>query len=137
MQNKILFYWVPFFAWAIVIFLFSSFPTGSVSEIHWEDFIVKKMAHVIEYGIFAALLFRASRVSGVSIKRSGYLSILAAACYGISDEFHQSFTPGREPHIRDVAFDTIGATIAIYTLWILLPKAPTKLRALAVRLFLI
>lgn len=107
-------YWAPPIFWAIVIFLFSSLSVTPATEIYWQDFILKKTAHVIEYGIFAVLLYRALRSEGVEKMSAGLISILIAVLYGASDEFHQGFTPGREPRVRDVAFDTIGAIAGVY-----------------------
>lgn len=135
--SKIFFFWVPVILWAGIIFLFSSYPTAPTSEIYWQDFIVKKLAHVIEYGIFAGLLYRAFKKEGVGRRNAALVSILLALLYGSTDEFHQSFTPGREPRARDVIFDTIGAILSIYTIWNLLPKAPKKLRILATKLELL
>ncbi|MFZ5933134.1 MAG: VanZ family protein [Patescibacteria group bacterium] len=133
-MKKILKLWVPAFLWAAVIFLFSSFPTSKTSEIYWQDFIVKKSAHIVEYGIFAILLYRALKNSGVEKKNAGLIAILLAVIYGATDEYHQSFTPGREPRVRDIFFDTIGSVLAIYYLWNLLPKAPQRLKTWARRL---
>jgi VanZ family protein len=126
--------WFPVFVWALVIFAFSARPTTSVSEIHWKDFIVKKTAHVVEFAILAILIYRALINSGVSKKKAGYYSIFLSVVYGFSDEFHQSFTPGRDPKLRDVIFDTMGAIIAIYSIWNILPKAPKKLKNWAEKL---
>ena len=120
--------WLPPVIWAIVIFLLSSRPTRRASQIYWQDFIVKKSAHMIEYAIFASLLYRAISNSGVKKTNAGLFALIIAVLYGGSDEFHQIFTPGREPTVRDVIFDTIGASFAIYTIWNLLPKAPKKLK---------
>ena len=39
--------------------------------------------------------------------------------FGVSDEVHQSFTPGRSMEIADWVADTLGATVAVlaYTRW--------------------
>jgi len=55
--------------------------------------------------------------SDIEKKKAIWLSILIAFLYGLTDEFHQSFTPGREPRIRDVAFDTIGASLSMLLIW--------------------
>ena len=120
--------WLPPLIWAIVIFLFSSYPTLATSEIKWQDFIVKKTFHIFEYAVFTMLFYRALKESGVEKKKAGIYSIVAAILYGISDEFHQSFTPGRDAKARDVVFDTIGGLLSIYIVWKQLPKAPKKLR---------
>ncbi len=111
---KFLDHWFPPVAWAGVIFLFSSLTVTPSTEIYWQDFIVKKTAHVVEYGIFAALLYRALRGSGVEKLNAALFAILIAVIYGATDEFHQSFTPGREPRVRDVVFDTIGAVAGVF-----------------------
>lgn len=123
--------WLPTLAWALVIFLFSSRPTGVASQVHWQDFIVKKTAHVVEYAIFATLVYRSLRLQGLTKSRARFYAFAVAVLYGITDEIHQSFTPGREPRARDVIFDTIGAFIATLSIWKLLPKMPTKLISLA------
>lgn len=128
--------WVPPVIWAVVIFLLSSRPIAPTSQIFWKDFIVKKSAHVIEYAIFTILLYRALKESGVKKYNAGLTAILFAVIYGALDEFHQSFTPGREPRVRDVFFDTIGSVVSIYLLWNLLPNLPSKLKAWAKKLHL-
>ncbi|MEK7497900.1 MAG: VanZ family protein [Patescibacteria group bacterium] len=130
-MKKFLKFWLPVIVWAVVIYSFSSIKTPSTSEIFWQDFMVKKTAHVVEYGILAVLLYRAFRSQGLNKTRAGTMAIILAAGYGGTDEFHQSFTAGREPTVRDVVFDTIGATLGIYIIWKLLPNLPPRLKTLA------
>lgn len=125
--SKLVKYWPPVFVWAFVIFSFSARPTMTTTEVFWQDFVVKKTAHIAEYGIFAVLLYRALRSEGIDKIKAGMWVIVIAAIYGLTDEFHQSFTPGRGPTVRDAVFDTIGATTAIIVIWKLLPKAPKRL----------
>ena len=132
--KKVAKYWLPVILWAVVIFSFSAKPTTRTSEIYWQDFLVKKSAHVFEYGILTILLFRALKKGGIEKKEAGVYSVILAVLYALSDEFHQSFTPGREPTLRDVFFDTTGSFLAVYIIWRYLPKAPKKLRTLAERL---
>lgn len=122
---------MPVVVWAIVIFLFSNHPSVRASSIQLEDFVIKKTAHMIEYAIFTILVYRAFLNSNVKPQKALLLSFLVAILYAASDEFHQSFTPGREPTVRDVIFDTIGSVLAINFIWKLLPKAPKRLKVLA------
>lgn len=125
-------FWLPTFVWAVVIFAFSSFETVQTSKFYWQDFILKKTAHVIEYGVFFVLLYRMLRnTTQFSKQQAAVLSFLVSSVYGISDEFHQSFVPGREARIRDVAIDAGGAILSWVLLWKWLPKAPTRLVKLA------
>jgi len=130
-------FWLPLFIWAIVIFSFSSYQTPTASEIRWQDFIVKKTFHLIEYAILTTLSYRALKESGVDKKKAGIYSIIITLLYGASDEFHQTFTIGRDGKVRDVIIDTAGALLAIYGIWNLLPKAPKKLKSWAERLQII
>ncbi|OGM25255.1 hypothetical protein A2715_04380 [Candidatus Woesebacteria bacterium RIFCSPHIGHO2_01_FULL_39_32] len=123
--------WAPPIVWMVLIFSFSSLATNPVSVIHWKDFIVKKTGHVLIYAILTILIYRAFREGRTHRKKAAFYSIFFAVAYGISDEYHQSFTPGRDPQMRDVIFDTIGSILAIYIVWKLLPKVPPKLKSLA------
>lgn len=111
---KIIKYWLPVAVWAIIIFSFSTMTVPSSSEIFWKDFIVKKTAHLIEYGILAVLLYRAFLGYEKTKITALVLSLLITVVYAASDEFHQSFVSGREGRLRDVIIDTIGASGALY-----------------------
>lgn len=128
MQNlqKFLFRWGPALVWAGVIFTFSSLPIPSASEIYWKDFIVKKSAHIVEYAVLSALVYRALKDAGFNKKRAGLYAVGFSVFYAFTDEFHQSFTPGRKPSMGDVLFDTIGASTALLTIWRLLPNLSNK-----------
>lgn len=126
--KRILKYWFPPFVWALIIFTFSSFQVGSSSEFYWKDFVVKKTAHVIEYGIFATLIYRALINSKIENKKAMWYAVLIALFYGMTDEFHQSFTPGRGPKFTDVLIDTTGATIFIYGIVENIKKMPQALQ---------
>jgi VanZ family protein len=71
--------------------------------------------HFIAYAALGAMLIRA--VSGaawaaVSVSRA-WVAWLLAVGYGLTDEFHQSFVPGRFPAADDWAADALGAGVAI------------------------
>lgn len=134
---KLIKFWLPVAVWATIIFSFSNGPVPSASPIFWQDFVAKKIAHMLEYGFFALLLYRAFKGYGASTTKAGTLAVVVAALYGGSDEIHQIFTQGRESNIRDVVFDTIGATLSIYFIWKLLPKMPKRLKTLAKKLDLL
>lgn len=121
-------YWVPVFVWAGVIFFFSSLQVEISPEFDLQDFLVKKTAHIIEYAILFTLIYRALiNAAGFTVSKSFKVAFILIFLYAISDEYHQSFTPGRTPSIRDVGFDSSGAVLAWIGLWKYLPKAPKKL----------
>jgi VanZ family protein len=131
---------LPVVIWALVIFSFSAHPSISTSEIKWQDFIVKKAAHMTEYAILAILLFRALKKSGLQrIEKieGGFLVVLLIFFYGATDEFHQSLVPGRDPTVRDAIIDAAGGLLGVYIILKLLPKAPEKIKRLAKKLDLL
>jgi len=123
-------YWLPPILWAMAIFTVSSFTVGSSSDFYWKDFVVKKTAHVIEYGVLATLIYRALVNSNVSNKKAMLYSVILAFLYGATDEFHQSFTPGRGPKFTDVLIDTFGASLFIFGIIANIKKMPENIKQL-------
>ena len=119
MLKKLLKFWFPPFFWMALIFWASSFHSLRASPINWQDFIIRKLAHLLEYAILFILLFRAFKgTTKLSTpifyfrQESSFaylLSFIFSFLYAISDEFHQTLVAGRSGMVRDVLIDTIGA----------------------------
>ena len=75
------------------------------------EFVVRKLAHFSEYAVLAVLMHRALRLNGCPAPYP--LSLLFSALYACTDEFHQSFVPGRSMELRDVLIDTSGAAFGL------------------------
>lgn len=71
---------------------------------------VRKAAHFSVYCLLGGALSVALRRIN---RESWWLPILLACLYAISDEFHQSFVPGRGPLATDVMIDTMGASLGV------------------------
>jgi len=128
-----LFWWATALAWAGLIFWLSTPAFGS----HWSEgllalglrrshlrlsshalellnFMLRKLAHVTEYGIFALLLYAGAGGDQRRWQpRHAALCIVAAFSYSLSDELHQRFAPGRHASICDCGIDSLGASIAM------------------------
>jgi len=105
--------WFPVLIWCVVIFSFSSMRINKIKDFTWLDFIFKKTAHVVEYAVLFYLTFRAASDKGKKhTAKIIAFSIIFSLLYAFSDEWHQSFTPGREATLRDVGFDTIGILLS-------------------------
>ena len=109
-MKKVLLRWLPAALIMAVIFGFSSTPSTKLPNFGLLDLVVKKGGHMLGYGLLALAYWYGLRFE----KRRGWLALLFAVLYAISDEFHQSFVPGRHPGWVDVlVFDGGGATIAL------------------------
>ena len=129
-MKKILKFYLPIVLWCLVIFLFSAHPQIKTSEIYWQDFILKKSAHISEYAILSFLFYRAFLNEGYKNTDAGFYAILLCIIYAFSDEFHQLFVMGRTSTLRDIVFDTTGASLAVIFGIKFFPKLPLKIRKL-------
>ena len=99
----------PVFIWMGVIFGFSSIASIPGAQIIWWDFVIKKTAHMVVFGILFYLLVRADNWSRED--KRYWLAFGLTFLYAVSDEWHQSFVPGRHARWYDVVFDLLGASI--------------------------
>jgi VanZ family protein len=116
LQRRSLFrFWVPLVAWMGLIFFLSAQPDLPHLKSSWADLLISGGAHAFLFGVLAVLW---TRVLGQRPSR-----MLAAfgltMVYGLSDEFHQAFVPGRHPDALDLLFDACGALLGLsaWALW--------------------
>lgn len=112
------------------------FPRISPQRVDAIHHIARKCCHLTEYAILASLLWRAFRLS-TGNRFSGWywpeagLALAVVFLYAASDEFHQSFVPGRTALFSDVLIDTAGGAAGLFFLWLirfrLLPRAPQRI----------
>jgi VanZ family protein len=108
--NKRILHWLPAIAVMAVIFGFSSIPSQEMPSFGILDLVVKKGAHMLGYGLLALAYWYSLRFD----KRRWWLALLFAMLYAISDEFHQSFVPGRHPSLVDaLIIDGSGAALML------------------------
>ena len=108
--------WLPVVLWAALIFAFSAQPNLRFASEEGLDFIVRKAGHMFVFGVLAVLIWRALTLGWRPSVPAMPLSWLLAAAYAASDEFHQSFTAGRQPSPVDVGIDSLGALVALLAL---------------------
>ena len=79
-----------------------------------------KVAHFLEYAIFAFLTFRSfDHLSGRSrIGTVALLTLLLLAGFGVIDELLQGFISGRHADIKDYAADLAGGSLVVLVLWV-------------------
>lgn len=116
--------YVPALLWAALLFFLSSRPSlpPLFADVPQSD----KGVHACVYAVLAALLLRGARwPRGVQ----AWWAACSASVYGISDELHQYFVPGRSCDVFDWVADTTGACLCV-GLWLRLhPWLHTRLQA--------
>jgi VanZ family protein len=102
--------WMPALVMMLLIFFVSAQPSSRLPNFDWADTLVKKSGHAIGYAMLAVLYWRAFDFK----ENKRWIAWLLAVLYATTDEYHQSFVPGRHPAIWDVViFDNAGALISL------------------------
>ena len=85
-------------------------------------FEIDKLYHLIEYSLLSFLLLRAFMNSPQKILSNDaiFFTVLAPFIFGLTDEVHQAFVPGRSSSIADWVFDSLGAVAGVFAfrLWL-------------------
>ncbi|HUE75358.1 MAG TPA: VanZ family protein [Chloroflexota bacterium] len=100
--------WLPALVWMGFIFYWSS---QSVLPIDGYDYstLLHRISHFGAYSILALLL-----VIGTGSSVRGLLAaFIIASLYGVTDEIHQSFVPGRSGRLEEVVLNTVSAAVAV------------------------
>jgi VanZ family protein len=129
--------WLLLIAWMIVIFMFSHQP-GDVSAEksrfvlaifnflglnldslmgELSTFIVRKAAHFGVYFILYLLIYNVVADS-FKLKTALLISLAGVFLYACTDEFHQTFIPGRSGNFKDVLIDTLGGLTACIMIYV-------------------
>ena len=134
--------------WMIIIFWFSNQPATESSEIsgtisyrlvedtdeifNWGlttdqigniagniEYPIRKAAHMTEYAIFSIFVMIALIVDGINGVRIPVISAVIAIAFAATDEFHQTFVPGRYGCVLDVLIDAAGSIIGLIIVYII------------------
>jgi len=133
---KVINLWLPPLALMGLIFYLSSRPAFAVSPKDWLNFFVFKSLHFLEYALLFILWYRALK-NTIGKPFSPLWSALIAFIWAVIDEIHQLYVPTRQGSPRDILIDSLGILFGLVCLWIILPKAPKKLKLWAEKLALI
>ena len=95
----------PPIALMALIFYLSAQPDLGTGLGVW-DTVLRKAAHMAEYGLLWFLWWRA-----LGYRRPA-LAAAITILYAVSDELHQSFVEGRHGAVSDVAIDALGVGLA-------------------------
>ena len=110
-SNKKYLVYFPFYFYWVILFALTSFPTDALPSFGIGD----KFEHLIAYFILTILMqltfhFQ-EKFERIKLK-PGYYSVLTSALYGIIDEVHQYFIPGRYCDVLDLLSNFVGIILA-------------------------
>jgi VanZ family protein len=88
---------------------------------------ISVLGHTFVYAVLAALVFF-GLPRELSLRRRALLAFAITALYGASDEFHQSFVPGRDATLGDLLNDSIAAAVVVSLLTFVAPRLPGRWR---------
>jgi len=98
--------------WAGLIFYLSHLPGADVPPL---IFGMDKIVHAIVFGILGFFVLGAMRATVDGYRAfQPWLAVILVIAYGVLDEFHQHFVPGRTPDIHDVMADAVGAMLGVW-----------------------
>jgi VanZ family protein len=109
-MQKFIKQWLPVVVLMAVIFFFSSIPSQEMPRFGSWDTLVKKSGHLLEYALLGLTFLRGQQSN--HWRSYGY-ALVGVILYALTDEYHQSFVPGRTSTLIDVGIDTIGALIGL------------------------
>ena len=112
-----------------LIFYLSSIPGDQLGPDTLVVNMLKKSVHAFIFGILAALYLYALKGKKSLLKTQSTLYLLSwflTLLYAFSDEYHQSFTPGRHSSGKDVFIDVCGAITVLVILYILKTREKWK-----------
>jgi VanZ family protein len=104
-----------------ILMMVAIFVESSISNLSLPDMgitFTDKLAHFIVFGIMGWALTRGMILS--KIKYPIIISIVIGFVFAVSDEWHQSYVPGRDSDVMDVMADLIGLIVSanLYKLFI-------------------
>ncbi len=111
---------LPAILWALVIFTGSSIPAEDFPDL--SILAYDKVFHFLLFGLFCYFLYRAlqnqNRYPRLAL-HAPWAAFSVTILYGVFDEVHQVFVPGRSPDLLDLLADSLGALTAIVILLVL------------------
>ncbi|MDK8183442.1 VanZ family protein [Paenibacillus sp. UMB4589-SE434] len=77
------------------------------------EYFIRKGAHVAEFALLCFLILKTLYATSLSAISAVAIGGIATFLYACSDEWHQSFVPGRTGHFQDVLVDSIGIVLVM------------------------
>jgi len=112
---------IPLVIYWLILFILTTLPGNEAISIGVND----KIEHFGAYGLLSAILYLNlffQKKIPLLRKYPATFTLLVASLYGMLDELHQIFVPGRTADVRDWLADFIGSLLAVLIVKFILEK---------------
>jgi VanZ family protein len=113
-KKKVLYIYIPLTVFWIILFILTTIPADIVPQFfNAQD----KLEHFSAYFLLSILLCLTLHFQSKNAQLSNHavlFTFILVLTYGIIDELHQSFIPGRTADITDWLADSFGASFGIW-----------------------
>ena len=104
-----------------LIFIGSSLEQPALPMPEFEWLSIDKLYHFIEYFILGGLLaiaFVKAKPAIIPSKLIWFVAAVLSILYGASDEWHQTFVPGRYATLADWVADVLGSIAGVLVVYL-------------------
>jgi VanZ family protein len=111
-EHRIYFVYAPLVLYWIILLIATSLPAPDLPDVWGSD----KLKHFLAYAVLAFLLNLTLLVQEkrpLSFKKAAFMTVGICLMYGMFDEIHQMFIPGRSAELLDLAADLTGALTGV------------------------
>ena len=110
--------WVTVFVWLAFVEVLTSLPGNALPSLPSFPVRLDWVAHFGMYAVLGALLARVGLLENWSRRRL-VLTVVMISLFGVLDELHQLFIPGRDAEVGDWMMDTLGSATGFAVLrWV-------------------
>lgn len=117
-KHKVSLVYLPLSLYWLVLFILTSLPASRLPDAKIND----KVEHYIAFAVLAVLLsltFQFQEKIRILAKQSYLFCIILIAIYGLLDELHQMYVPGRYCDVKDWIADVLGGLAGIGLVFLL------------------
>ena len=120
-KRKVYLVYVPLIIYWIMLFTATSLPASNLPSVAVSD----KIKHFSAFfGLSVLLSLTLLYQSKILFFKKYFLAaaLVISSIYGLLDEIHQSFVPGRNSEFLDWVADSLGAAVGVFVVFYLLKK---------------
>ena len=120
-KRKVYLVYVPLIIYWIMLFTATSLPAANLPSVAISD----KIKHFGAFFGLSILLSLTLLYQNKNLLFKNYFlaaALVISSIYGLLDEIHQSFVPGRNSEFLDWVADSLGAAVGVFVVFYLLKK---------------